>query len=184
MTSLERSVLRSVLANLRRTRRHIANGDLKHAFLLFSGARHELAFGLGITFADPNHDPLWDRVRAYEERVENQLFGAIRRATTPPRLADPAEIGAEITEAILVLRTRDGVDVTREQAVERGRNLAAGLAGAYEIVERVPQWGDGPSPNARDSEAKAVFAHAENAEFHRPQVRADGGAPPQILKRA
>lgn len=40
---------------------------------------------------------------------------------------------ADVTAGILVLKTRDGVEITIGQAMERARNIVAGLLGNYEI---------------------------------------------------
>jgi len=39
----------------------------------------------------------------------------------------------DIAEGIRVLQTRDGVDVTNEQILERARNIVTGLLGNYRI---------------------------------------------------
>lgn len=63
---------------------------------------------------------------------------------------------ADVTAGILVLRTRDGVAVTTGQAMERARNIVAGLMGNYEIqaVESVPR-------NRLQAQAWAVRAALE-----------------------
>lgn len=43
------------------------------------------------------------------------------------------EMIADVTAGILVLRLRDGVDITAGQAIERARNIVAGLVANYEI---------------------------------------------------
>jgi hypothetical protein len=43
------------------------------------------------------------------------------------------DLVADITDGILVLRERDGVAMTTGQAMERARNIVAGLMGNYEI---------------------------------------------------
>lgn len=40
---------------------------------------------------------------------------------------------ADVTAGILVLKTRDGVEITTGQAMERARNIVAGLLGNYDI---------------------------------------------------
>lgn len=47
---------------------------------------------------------------------------------------------ADVAAGILVLRERDGVDISTGQALERARNIVAGLLGNYQIqaVDPVP----------------------------------------------
>jgi hypothetical protein len=40
---------------------------------------------------------------------------------------------SDITDGILVLKSRDGVALTTGQALERARNIVAGLMGNYDI---------------------------------------------------
>lgn len=40
---------------------------------------------------------------------------------------------ADVTEGLLVLRARDGFQLSDEQIAERARNIVAGLLGNYEI---------------------------------------------------
>lgn len=141
MNALEFSILRSVMANLRRVRIHIMRGDLGHGFLLFASAKHESAFGTGLLANEPGDDaPSWERVRSCVDRVEADLLRAISRATIVPRRADPAEVSAAIAEGISVLRTRDGADITEEQEVERGRHISAVVTGLWDVFEPAPSW--------------------------------------------
>jgi hypothetical protein len=136
VNALEFSILRSVAANLRRVLTHIKRGDLGHAFLLFSNARHELGLGAGLMATQPgDRAPSWERLANAVHRVETQLLGAITRAIQQPRLADPRELAAEIAEGLRVLQTRDGVDISEEQVLDRARNLACGLFGNHVISE-------------------------------------------------
>jgi len=48
----------------------------------------------------------------------------------------------DIAAGILVLRERDGVDISTGQALERARNIVAGLLGNYQIQAVDPVPGD------------------------------------------
>jgi hypothetical protein len=45
----------------------------------------------------------------------------------------------DIAEGIRVLQTRDGVDLTNEQILERARNIVTGLLGNYRIRSLEPR---------------------------------------------
>lgn len=141
MNALEFSILRSTMANLRGVRTHIARGDHGHAFLMFSSARHEWAFGWGLMANEPGtRAASWERVRRCVDRVEAQLLRVITRAAIVPRHADRHEVSAAIAEGITTLNTRYGHDVTDEQAAERGANICQALTFIWEIFEPVASW--------------------------------------------
>jgi hypothetical protein len=140
VNAAEFSILRAVIANLRRASAHIKRGDLYAATLLFSQARHEAGFGIGqISMLPGVRAPSWERVRRCIGTVEHQLLRAIRTATFPPRRADVREVAAAIAEGVKILRTRDGADISDEQANERGNNLAQGLCEIFGVFERPSQ---------------------------------------------
>ncbi len=45
----------------------------------------------------------------------------------------------DIAEGIRVLQTRDGIDLTEEQILERARNIVTGLLGNYKIRSLEPR---------------------------------------------
>jgi len=64
------------------------------------------------------------------------IESAIRVATAPRRPADDASLIDLLAEGIRVLKTRDAVELTEEQIIERARNLTTSLVGEYEVFER------------------------------------------------
>lgn len=80
---------------------------------------------------------------AWERRFcRHMIVTILRRETTRARArqrtAHPAPptvrlLLHDIAEGIRVLQTRDGVEVSEEQIVERARNIVTGLLGNYKI---------------------------------------------------
>jgi hypothetical protein len=54
------------------------------------------------------------------------------KATLPPALTVRSLL-QDVAEGIRVLQTRDGIDLTNEQILERARNIVTGLLGNYRI---------------------------------------------------
>jgi hypothetical protein len=56
-----------------------------------------------------------------------------RRKAAAPQLPTVRHLLKDVAEGIRVLQTRDGVDVSDEQILERARNIVTGLIGNYSI---------------------------------------------------
>jgi len=56
-----------------------------------------------------------------------------RQRTTYPTQPTVRMLLQDIAEGIRVLQTRDGVEVSEEQIIERARNIVTGLLGNYKI---------------------------------------------------
>jgi hypothetical protein len=56
-----------------------------------------------------------------------------RQKAAPPSAPTVRLLLQDIAEGIRVLQTRDGVDLSNEQILERARNIVTGLLGNYRI---------------------------------------------------
>lgn len=70
--------------------------------------------------------------------VLDNLWDAIGEALRPARAVEASELVDEIAEGLRVLQTRDGVELTEEQILERARNIATGLTHRWRFSEISP----------------------------------------------
>jgi hypothetical protein len=138
MTPIDRALrigqLRDVLVSVRNAYKALGRGDLSAAVRLLAQACNSLGFAIGMWHATTVS------ATATLRRVVAQLEIDVEIAVERPQHAEPSELVAEIAGAIEVLRTRDGVDVSDEQILDRARNIAIRLSADFvftKIVESV-----------------------------------------------
>ena len=66
-------------------------------------------------------------------RVRREGARSRQKATALPAPPTVRMLLQDIAEGIRVLQTRDGVDLSNEQILERARNIVTGLLGNYRI---------------------------------------------------
>ena len=74
----------------------------------------------------------------------------------------------DVAEGIRVLQTRDGIDLTDEQILERARNIVTGLLGNYRIKSIDPRDGREPRPVQQMDFLDQIEARAEARNNGRP----------------
>jgi len=72
------------------------------------------------------------------------MAGTVRRS--PPKLPTVRLLLQDVAAGIRILRTRDGLDVSDEQVLERARNIVTGLVGNYRIASLDPVTGQTSGP--------------------------------------
>jgi len=68
------------------------------------------------------------------------------RRPPSPKLPTVRALLQDVAAGIRVLRTRDGLDITDEQILERARNIVTGLVGNYRIASLDPVTGQTSGP--------------------------------------
>lgn len=120
--------LRDVLLNVRQGRRALAAKDIAKAVHFYGAAVAGLHFACGI----------WHETTvaatATLRKVVTGLGLEIEDALAPAPRVEAWELVEEIADGIRVLRTRDAVDLTDDQATERARNIACRLTSRWEFV--------------------------------------------------
>jgi hypothetical protein len=74
----------------------------------------------------------------------------------------------DVAEGIRVLQTRDGIQLTDEQILERARNIVTGLLGNYRIRSIDPQLPREPRPVQQIDFLDQIEARAEARNNGRP----------------
>jgi len=123
-----RDGLRDALAALRRARVQLHDGHLGWAVEDLRQAQAALSFTMGMF---PELMDCTGGLRRAVFRFERRLVKLLEAAPV-----DPGELVELVAGAIRVLRTRDGLPVTDEMALERANNLVAGILGAYRVTVR------------------------------------------------
>jgi hypothetical protein len=127
-------LLLTVIKNLRSARRSLV-GHLPAAALTNIGmARHDFGMYIGLQCSGGPWPPppSAERMRRCIHRVEEDLGAELARLhAAANQEVDLGALTADIASGIDVLRTRDGVEVTREQVLDRARNVATGIVGNH-----------------------------------------------------
>jgi len=76
------------------------------------------------------------------------------RRPPSPKLPTVRALLQDVAAGIRVLRTRDGLDITDEQILERARNIVTGLVGNYRIASLDPVTGSAPGPTTTQRTAR------------------------------
>jgi hypothetical protein len=138
--------LRQALGFVRTARARLREGKLSEAFRYHANAVQQAAFIRGveaISAVAENRSVVRavDCTATLRRVVAEQGFqieAAIRAALAPRAPADVASVIDLMAEGVRVLVTRDGVDLTDEQVIERARNLATTVLCEFEVFERAP----------------------------------------------
>ena len=88
---------------------------------------------------------------------------------TPPRAQPPTvrSLVLDVAAGIRVLQSRDGVELSDEQILERARNIVTGLVGNYRIVS-LDLRASPARPRTAGEQLDLLAALAPDAAEHRP----------------
>jgi hypothetical protein len=127
VTDWRRGELKQTLGFLRVCRRALCERDLARAFRWWGLASRSLC--LARAFGGASNVTCTARLSRAVADVGDRIEEALR----PGEAVDVEELVAEIAAGVDILRSRDGVVMTEEQARERGANIAARILGNYRI---------------------------------------------------
>jgi len=127
-------LLVTVTTNLASARRSLA-ASLPAAALTYLGmARHDFGMYLGLQCGGGPWPPPpeAEEVRKAIHDVEGMLCVELARLhAAANQEVDLGALTADIASGIEVLKTRDGVELTREQILDRARNISTGILGNH-----------------------------------------------------
>jgi hypothetical protein len=104
-------------------------GKLAQAMVQWGMAKQLLGYAAGCFLGVLDRSAgLWPACRRFGDRLE-----AATRGHTPAFAPDVVDF---VTDALLVFKRRDGLDISYQQALERARNIVMGLNDRWELVER------------------------------------------------
>jgi hypothetical protein len=109
----------------------------------------------------------------------NYVAGIVRRGLPRSRAAGNTVrlLVEDVAEGIRVLQTRDGIQLSNDQIVERARNIVAGLIGNYNI-QSLDAREPGPSaPTATKRAARTVDQLDLLDQVEKRAERQNGGRP-------
>jgi hypothetical protein len=132
VSRFRRLELHQCLGFARAARKALEAGDLRRAF------RHHLLAVRSLGLARAFGGGCSVTATATLCRTLSALGDRIEDALVPPPKVEAWELVAPIADGLKILQTRDGVDVTDAQILERARNIAAGLVDRWKFVAIEP----------------------------------------------